>query len=141
MLAYYAERFTTVEINYTFYRMPTPKLLAGWARGTPEHFPFTLKAPRRITHDAELQRCEDRDRQAFCRTAQTLGPKLGALLFQLPPNFKGTTRLLDASSSTLLPRRRPGGVRVPARIVARARRYSPRCGPATSRSASPTARR
>ena len=87
MLAYYAERFPTVEINYTFYRMPTEKLLTGWAAGTPDGFSFTLKAPRRITHDAKLQRCED-TLQAFCRTAQTLGPKLAVLLFQLPPNFK-----------------------------------------------------
>jgi uncharacterized protein YecE (DUF72 family) len=87
MLAYYAERLPTVEINYTFYRMPTEKLLAGWAAATPEHFSFTLKAPRRITHDSKLQRCEDL-LQGFCRTARTLGPKLAALLFQLPPAFK-----------------------------------------------------
>jgi uncharacterized protein YecE (DUF72 family) len=87
MLAFYAERFPTVEINYTFYRMPTETLLQGWADGTPERFTFTLKAPRRITHDAKLQRCEDAT-QAFCRTAKTLGPKLAVLLFQLPPNFK-----------------------------------------------------
>lgn len=87
MLAYYAERFRTVEINYTFYRMPTEKLLAGWSAGTPEAFCFTLKAPRRITHDAKLQRCDDLV-GAFCRTARTLGPKLGVLLFQLPPAFR-----------------------------------------------------
>jgi uncharacterized protein YecE (DUF72 family) len=87
MLAYYAERFPTVEINYTFYRMPTEKLLAGWSAGTPEHFTFTLKAPRRLTHDAKLQHCED-PLQAFCRTARTLGPKLATLLFQLPPTFR-----------------------------------------------------
>lgn len=93
MLAYYAERFPTVEINYTFYRLPTEKLLAGWAEATPEHFCFTLKAPRRITHDAKLQRCEDL-LQAFCRTSRTLGPKLGILLFQLPPNFKKDVEVL-----------------------------------------------
>ena len=93
MLPYYAERFPTVEINYTFYRMPTEKLLAGWAAGTPETFRFTLKAPRRITHDAKLQRCEDMV-QAFCRTARTLGPKLGALLFQLPPTYKKDAAVL-----------------------------------------------
>ena len=93
MLAYYAERFPTVEINYTFYRMPTEKLLAGWAAGTPDHFTFTLKAPRRITHDAKLQRCED-TLQAFVRTAKTLGPKLAVLLFQLPPNFKKDAAVL-----------------------------------------------
>ena len=87
MLAHYAERLSTVEINYTFYRIPTEKLLAGWAAGTPEPFTFTLKAPRRITHDAKLQRCEDL-LQTFCRTARTLGPKLAALLFQLPPTFR-----------------------------------------------------
>ena len=86
MLAFYAERFTTVEVNYTFYRMPTPPLLEGWAKGTPDGFTFTLKAPRRITHDSKLQRCEELT-HVFCRTAATLGPKLGVLLFQLPPNF------------------------------------------------------
>jgi uncharacterized protein YecE (DUF72 family) len=95
MLAYYAERFPTVEINYTFYRLPTEKLLAGWSEGTPPHFCFTLKAPRRITHDAKLQRCEDL-LQAFCRTSRTLGAKLGVLLFQLPPNFKKDLDVLRA---------------------------------------------
>jgi uncharacterized protein YecE (DUF72 family) len=95
MLAYYAERFPTVEINYTFYRMPTEKLLAGWSAGTPDHFSFTLKAPRRITHDSKLQRCEDL-LQAFCRTARTLGPKLATLLFQLPPTFKKDPQVLRA---------------------------------------------
>jgi uncharacterized protein YecE (DUF72 family) len=87
MLPYYAERFPTVEINYTFYRIPNEKVLAGWSAATPEHFTFTLKAPRRITHDSKLQRCEELT-QIFCRTARTLGPKLGILLFQLPPNYK-----------------------------------------------------
>jgi uncharacterized protein YecE (DUF72 family) len=95
MLAYYAERFPTVEINYTFYRMPTEKLLHGWAEGTPDGFSFTLKAPRRITHDAKLQRCEDL-LQSFCRIARTLGPKLAVLLFQLPPNFKKDVDVLRA---------------------------------------------
>jgi uncharacterized protein YecE (DUF72 family) len=100
MLAYYAERFPTVEINYTFYRMPTEKLLAGWAAGTPEAFSFTLKAPRRITHDSKLQRCEDIT-QTFCRTAQTLGSKLALLLFQLPPTFKKNVEILRAFTEIL----------------------------------------
>ena len=100
MLAYYAERFSTVEINYTFYRLPTEKLLAGWAAGTPENFTFTLKAPRRITHDAKLQRCEDLT-QTFCKTAATLGAKLGMLLFQLPPNYKKDLDSLRAFSDVL----------------------------------------
>jgi uncharacterized protein YecE (DUF72 family) len=95
MLGYYSERFPTVEINYTFYRIPTEKLLAGWAAGTPDRFTFTLKAPRRITHDSKLQRCEDL-LQTFCRTARTLGPKLATLLFQLPPTFKKDVDVLRA---------------------------------------------
>jgi uncharacterized protein YecE (DUF72 family) len=95
MLAYYADRFPTVEINYTFYRVPTEKLLAGWSAATPEHFCFTLKAPRRITHDSKLQRCEDL-LQSFCRTARTLGAKLGILLFQLPPTFRKDLPVLQA---------------------------------------------
>jgi uncharacterized protein YecE (DUF72 family) len=93
MLAFYAERFPTVEINYTFYRMPNEKLLSGWAEATPDGFTFTLKAPRRITHDAKLQRCEDFV-QGFCRTARTLGPRLATLLFQLPPTMKKDTAVL-----------------------------------------------
>lgn len=87
MLAFYAERFNTVEVNYTFYRAPTVPLLEGWARGTPEGFTFTLKAPRRITHDWKLRHVESLT-QSFCKTAQALGGKLGVLLFQLPPTFK-----------------------------------------------------
>ena len=93
MLPYYAARFPTVEINYTFYRMPTEKLLAGWMAATPDGFTFTLKAPRRITHDAKLQRCEE-TLHAFCRTARTLGLRLATLLFQLPPTLKKNTDVL-----------------------------------------------
>jgi uncharacterized protein YecE (DUF72 family) len=53
-----------------------------------------LKAPRRITHDSKLQRCEEL-LQTFCRTARTLGPKLATLLFQLPPTFKKDARVLS----------------------------------------------
>src|SRR5213082_98862 len=83
MLPYYAERFTTVEINYTFYRTPNEKILAGWNRETPPGFRLTLKAPKRITHLARLRDCADL-LQYFLRTAATLGQNLGAILFQLP---------------------------------------------------------
>ena len=65
MLPYYAARFPTVEINYTFYRMPNEKLVGGWAAQTPEPYQLTLKAPRRITHDSRLKNCGDLVR-AFC---------------------------------------------------------------------------
>jgi len=103
MLPYYAERFPTVEINYTFYRAPNEKILDGWSKATPEDFKLTLKAPRRITHDRRLRDCGDLVRQ-FLETAATLGPKLGALLFQLPPNLKKDTALLDAFLDAFPPR-------------------------------------
>ncbi len=103
MLPYYAERFPTVEINYTFYRAPNEKILDGWSKATPERFKLTLKAPKRITHDARLRDCGDRVRQ-FLETAATLGPKLGALLFQLPPNLKKDLALFDAFLDTFPPR-------------------------------------
>jgi uncharacterized protein YecE (DUF72 family) len=87
MLPYYAERFSTVEINYTFYRMPSPKTVAGWDAETPAGFCFVLKAPRRITHDARLKGVDEPLRY-FLDVARALGPKLGPVLFQLPPNFK-----------------------------------------------------
>lgn len=103
MLPYYAARFPTVEINYTFYRMPSEKLLAGWTKQVPAPFKFTLKAPRRITHDAKLQNCQDLTAE-FCRVAATLGDQLGALLFQLPPSLKKDLVRLDAFLDTLPPK-------------------------------------
>src|SRR5262249_20857616 len=76
MLPYYAQAFTTVEINYTFYRTPTARILEGWSRQTPDRFKFTLKAPQRITHEARLRDCADQLLH-FLETAATLGTKLG----------------------------------------------------------------
>jgi uncharacterized protein YecE (DUF72 family) len=94
MLPYYAERFPTVEINNTFYRMPSAKVLQGWSQATPESFRLTLKAPQRITHVARLKDCADAV-DYFCKQAATLGPKLGAILFQLPPYLRKDLALLD----------------------------------------------
>jgi uncharacterized protein YecE (DUF72 family) len=103
MLPYYADRFPTVEINYTFYRMPTEKLVAGWAAHTPSPYKLTLKAPRRITHDSRLKNCGDLV-QAFCSVAGTLEDKLGALLFQLPPSTKKDLAVFDAFLEELPPK-------------------------------------
>jgi uncharacterized protein YecE (DUF72 family) len=103
MLPYYAAQFATVEINYTFYRMPSEKLVAGWAAQTPERFKLTLKAPRRITHDSRLKNCGTLVR-TFCDVAGTLNAKLGALLFQLPPQFKKSLEVFDAFLAELPPK-------------------------------------
>jgi uncharacterized protein YecE (DUF72 family) len=102
MLPYYAERFGTVEINYTFYRMPNVKTLAGWDAQTPAGFAFALKAPQRITHFARLREIDDPLRY-FLDTTAALGDKRGPVLFQLPPNFKKDTGRLGGLLA-LLPR-------------------------------------
>jgi len=95
MLPYYVGRFTTVEINNTFYRMPNAKTVTGWGAAAPAGFTFVLKAPQKITHFSRL-RDVAQPLGFFCETAQTLGDKLGPLFFQLPPNFKkATDRLAD----------------------------------------------
>jgi len=103
MLPYYAGRFSTVEINATFYRMPTPATIAGWQAQVPPGFRFTLKAPRRITHDRRLKDVGD-SVAAFCAAAGALGPQLAALLFQLPPNFKKDLDVFDRFLATLPPK-------------------------------------
>jgi uncharacterized protein YecE (DUF72 family) len=89
MLASYAERLPTVEINNTFYQMPKPAVLETWASSTPDAFRFAIKASRRITHDARLKPEEAADSVAFLyRNLATLGAKRGPVLFQLPPFLK-----------------------------------------------------
>ena len=102
MLPYYAERFPTVEINYTFYRMPTEKIVSGWAAQTPSPWKITQKAPRRMTHDSRLKNCGELVK-GFCQVAGALGDKLGALLFQLPPNLKKDLAVFDAFLDELPP--------------------------------------
>jgi uncharacterized protein YecE (DUF72 family) len=87
MFAYYAERFRTVEINYTFYRMPTVALTGGWRDQAPAGFAYTLKAPRRLTHEKKLKECGP-DVARFVESARVLEGHLGSLLFQLPPTFR-----------------------------------------------------
>jgi uncharacterized protein YecE (DUF72 family) len=94
MLGYYAERLSAVEINNTFYRMPKRELLAGWSEQVPESFTFVLKAPRRITHTKKLRDAGD-DVAYLCDAAAELGPRLGPILFQLPPYLKRDVSLLD----------------------------------------------
>jgi uncharacterized protein YecE (DUF72 family) len=94
MLSFYAQHFSTTEINYTFRQLPSEKTLSNWLAQTPDTFRFTLKALQRITDFQRLRNCEDLTR-AFLVAAQKLGSKRGALLFQLPPQFKCDVPVLD----------------------------------------------
>jgi uncharacterized protein YecE (DUF72 family) len=87
MLGYYAQHFSTVEMNNTVYKMPTIDGVQAWAAQVPEEFRFILKAPQTITHRKRLTNC-DGDVAAFVAAATALGERMGPLLFQLPPNFK-----------------------------------------------------
>jgi uncharacterized protein YecE (DUF72 family) len=97
MLAWYAERLPTVEINNSFYQMPKVTVLEHWAQVTPETFRFAIKASRRITHDARLVADAAADSVEYLyKNLATLGAKRGPVLFQLPPFLrKDLVRLSD----------------------------------------------
>lgn len=99
-LSFYAGRFPTVEINYTFYRHPSAKTYEGWAAETPAGFTFALKASQAITHRARLKDAEERVR-FFCDGTTALGDKRGPVLFGLPPNLKKDLPRLRAFLATL----------------------------------------
>ena len=95
MLAFYAERLPTVEINNTFYRMPRKSVLEGWAEQVPDSFRFAIKAPRRITHTKQLADCGE-EAGYFFETLEALGQRLGVVLFQLPPHARVGVEKLSA---------------------------------------------
>lgn len=99
MLSRYAARFGTVEINNSFYRLPSRDTFAAWKRGTPPGFLFAVKGSRYITHMKKLKDAEGALREFFS-AAEGLGRKLGPVLFQLPPGWKADPerlgRFLDA---------------------------------------------
>lgn len=105
MLRYYASRLDTVEINNTFYRMPTTELLDKWAAEVPESFSFVLKAPQRVTHRKRLKDAGE-DVAFFMEAARALGGRLGPVLFQLPPNLRKDLPRLQAFLDAL-----PAGTR------------------------------
>jgi uncharacterized protein YecE (DUF72 family) len=94
MLPFYAGRFSTTEINYTFRRIPSPKTIGNWSELTPEKFRFALKAPQKITHFSKLRECDD-TLTYFYKVVSALGERLGPVLFQLPPFLKKDLSLLS----------------------------------------------
>jgi uncharacterized protein YecE (DUF72 family) len=108
MLRFYSTRFPTVEVNNSFYRIPSERVLAGWAEQVPAGFRFVLKASRRVTHNNRLKD-EDGSLAYFLRAVNPLGERLGPTLFQLPPTFKkDVSRLQDFLGR--LPRRWPAAI-------------------------------
>ena len=94
MLRFYAERLSSVEINNTFYHMPTEPVLTSWAAQVPDAFVFAIKAPQVITH---LKRLRDVDEQAeyLFRTLSVLDRRLGPVLFQFPKSFPANRPALE----------------------------------------------
>jgi uncharacterized protein YecE (DUF72 family) len=95
MLAYYGERFDSVEINNTFHRMPRVELLETWAGKVPEDFSFVLKAPRRISHKKGFEGVGEALKM-FASHAGALGARLGPALFQFPPWFRRDFEILTS---------------------------------------------
>lgn len=85
-LAFYAKEFPTVELNYSFYRLPKPETYANWKKQVPQTFLFSVKASRFISHIKRLEGVKEAWR-TFVRNARALGPQLGPVLVQLPPSF------------------------------------------------------
>ena len=102
MLHFYGERFRTVEVNNTFYRMPKPSVLEGWAADVPPGFRFVLKASQRITH---YQRLKDTDESVayLLKVSASLGDRLGPFLFQLPPHLRKDVPRLATFLAKLAP--------------------------------------
>ena len=84
--AYYAETFDTVELNTSFYRLPTPETFAKWRDQAPSGFRYAVKAPRFITHMKKLKECAE-PVDEFLSRARNLGAALGPILYQLPPRW------------------------------------------------------
>ena len=95
MLGHYATAFNSVEVNYTFRRSPTVPMMEGWSKATDEGFVFALKANQGITHFARLKNIGER-LGTFLEAVAPLGPRLGPVLFQCPPNMKYDPEVLDA---------------------------------------------
>jgi len=90
-LEHYAAQFDTVEVNNSFYRLPSEKTFSVWRERVPNHFLYAVKASRYLTHIRRLKEPAD-PLQLFWSRARLLGPKLGPVLYQLPPYWKRNER-------------------------------------------------
>ncbi|MEO6584113.1 MAG: DUF72 domain-containing protein [Ferruginibacter sp.] len=102
-LSHYATQFNTLEVNATFYKLPTPATLLKWYDTTPANFVFTVKAPRNITHYKNFINCSDEINGFYKLIGDGLKDKLGCILFQLPPKFSYTKERLQLIIDNLTP--------------------------------------
>ncbi len=99
-LEFYASHFTTVELNNSFYRLPSEAALATWYNSSPSNFTFAVKVSRFITHIKRLKNSEEAV-ENFVTRVKILGEKLGPLLYQLPPNMHRNDEVLESFLSNL----------------------------------------
>ena len=99
-LEYYSEQFHTIELNNSFYRLPSESAFQRWHDVTPSDFTFALKVSRFITHIKRLKNTEEAV-DTFISKARILGEKLGPLLYQLPPSLHRDDDILESFLSTL----------------------------------------
>src|SRR5947209_8744452 len=92
---HYAQHFHTLEINNTFYRFPELKLFENWYHKSPEHFHFSVKVPRIITHFRQFNNTEQMLEEFYAMAKDGLKEKLGNILFQFPPQTQYSPALLD----------------------------------------------
>ena len=101
-LSFYASRFSSVEIDYTFYRMPNAKTIEGWKAATGENFRFAIKASQKITHRERLKTPSEA-LTYLVGIVSHLESRLGVLLFQLPPYFRSDSQKLESFLAALPP--------------------------------------
>ncbi|MDC8745023.1 DUF72 domain-containing protein [Xanthomonas campestris] len=100
-LAYAGRCFPSVEINGSFYSLQRPESYQSWHDETPDDFVFAVKGPRFVTHMKRLRDCEQALANFFASGVLRLGPKLGPILWQLPPSLRFDDAVLDAFLSSL----------------------------------------
>ena len=98
-LSFYASNFDTVEVNYTFYRLPSKESCEAWYQQTPENFRFTVKASRYLTHIKRLRNAQQ-SWNDFLERVLVLKEKLGPILLQFPSNFRASGQISKASMSS-----------------------------------------
>lgn len=126
-LAYYARFHNAVEVDSSFYRVPSAASVDRWREETPDRFMFALKAPQTLTHDAALSLDNEtarRDWEAFLAVVQRLGPKLGVVLLQLGPRVS----ILDFERLRRVGETVPPGMRVAVEFRHRTWHVAPRVG-------------